>query len=75
MEPDNALDLLNLIGDRFIALGSAIKQPETPLTELSKMALELGLTMQVRFVPLPSFPLLPNGFAGIPPDSASERHE
>lgn len=65
-ETDYAFELLNLVGDRFIALGNAIKQPETPITELSRLAFELGLTMQVRFVPLPPS-LVPNGFAGIPP--------
>lgn len=63
-ERDHAFDLLTAIGDRFIALGKAIKQPETPITELARMAFDLGLTMQVRFVPTPSRP--PNGFAGIP---------
>ena len=70
VEQDAAIGLLNMllnvVGDKFIALGNAIKNPDTPLTDLSRLAFELGLTMEVRFVPLPPSQV-PNGFAGIPP--------
>lgn len=52
MSEDPALIRLRKIGDAYIALGKAIRNPRTPIRDVAAAANTCGLYFQFRLVPM-----------------------